>query len=331
LTIAETVALADPETFERLVRTHRQELHVHCYRMLGSLLDAEDMVQETFLRAWRSRGGYQHEASARTWLYRIATNTCLTALARRARRVLPEDLATAPGELAWLEPYPDQLLDGIPDDAPGPEARLDQREATELAFVAAIQHLPPRQRAVLLMRDVLGFSVAEVADKLASTAASVNSAHQRACATLEPRRPPGGGVSSSRLDPRHRLLLERYVACWESGDLDGLITLLRDDIVLSMPPMREWFAGRQSVRAFFESAWGPSGPGPFRLRAIGANSQPAFGLFGRDPCGKGYTPQAIQVLSLDGDYIARLHGFVRPDLFSVFGLPLHLGENGDDE
>ena len=322
------MALADPATFDRLVRTHLRELHVHCYLMLGSVLDAEDMVQETFLRAWRSRAGYQQEASVRTWLYRIATNTCLTALARRARRVLPEDLGPASDEPAWLESYPDRLLDGIADDAPGPEARLDQREATVLAFVAAIPHLPPRQRAVLLMRDVLGFTVTEVADQLASSAASVNSAHQRARATLERRQQPGGGQSLPRLDPRRRLLLERYVACWESGDLDGLMTLLSDDIVLSMPPMLEWFSGWHSVRAFFASAWGPSGPGPFRLRPIGANAQPAFGLYGRARSGNGYTPQAIQVLTLGGDRITRLHGFVRPDLFSTFDLPPHLGEAG---
>jgi RNA polymerase sigma-70 factor (ECF subfamily) len=294
--------------------------------MLGSLLDAEDMVQETFLRAWRSRGGYQQEASARTWLYRIATNTCLTALARRARRVLPEDVDSASTEVAWLEPYPDHLLDGIADDAPGPEARFDQREATELAFVAAIQHLPARQRAVILMRDVLGFSVSEVADQLASSPAAVNSAHQRARSTLERRRTQGGRLALPKLDPRRRSLLERYVASWESGDLDGLMTLLSEDVVLSMPPMPEWFAGHNAVRAFFDSVWGPTGPGPFRLRPIGANSQPAFGLYGRSPNGSGYTPQAIQVLSLDGDRIARVHGFVRPDLFPAFDLPLRLEE-----
>src|SRR6266852_7768428 len=157
------MALADPETFDELARTYRRELQVHCYRMLGSLQDAEDMVQETLLSAWRGRGRYQHQASPRTWLYRIATNTCLTSRARQWRRVLPEDLGAASSELAWLEPYPDRLLEGLADDAPGPEARFDQREATELAFVAAIQYLPARQRAVILMRDVLGFSVPEVA------------------------------------------------------------------------------------------------------------------------------------------------------------------------
>jgi len=161
LSAATEVSLGDPQAFDELARIYRRELHVHCYRMLGSVLDAEDLVQETFLRAWRSRASYLHHASPRTWLYRIATNACLSALTHRSRRMLPEDLRAPIDEVAWLEPYPDTLLDGIADDAPGPEALYDQREATELAFVAALQHLAPRQRAVLLMRDVLGFSVGE--------------------------------------------------------------------------------------------------------------------------------------------------------------------------
>jgi RNA polymerase sigma-70 factor (ECF subfamily) len=324
------VTLADSEAFEALARAHRRELQAHCYRMLGSLLDAEDLVQETFLRAWRGRDRFQHQASPRTWLYRIATNTCLSALARRARRVLPEDPGSVSGELAWLEPYPDRLLEQLADDAPGPEARLEQREATELAFVAALQHLPARQRAVLLMRDVLGFSVAEVAYQLASSPASVNSALQRARSTLEQRLPHSGAVPAATLDIRRRRLLERYVASWETGDLDGLMTLLTQDIVLSMPPMPEWFAGHEAVRAFLAWAWGPAGPGPFRLRSTEANGQPAFGLYGRAPEGSGYTPQAIQVLSLDGARIARLHGFVRPELFSAFELPPCLNDAGAD-
>jgi RNA polymerase sigma-70 factor, ECF subfamily len=269
--------LAETETFEALALAYRRELHVHCYRMLGSLLEAEDLVQETFLRAWRGRATYQMQASPRTWLYRIATNACLTALTRRSRRVLPEDVRAPADEVAWLEPYPDALLESIADDAPGPEALCDQREATELAFVAALQHLPPRQRAVLLMRDVLGFSVTEVAHHLASTPASISSAHQRARATLH-QRFPRGMPAQHDLTPLSRRLLDRYVASWESGDLDVLVELLTEDVVLSMPPMPEWFAGRQAVRAFFEWAWLPGGPGPFRLRPLGANSQPGFGL-----------------------------------------------------
>ena len=294
---------------------------MHCYRMVGSVLDAEDLVQESLLRAWRARTGFQEESSPRTWLYRIATNACLTALSRRPRRLLPEDVGLASGEVAWLEPYPDRLLETVADTAPGPEALYDQREATELAFVAALQHLPPRQRAVLLMRDVVGLNVGEVAEQLNSSREAVSSAHQRARATLRERLQ---GSSPRRLNSVERQLLERYVAAWESGDLDAFVGLLADDVVLSMPPMTEWFAGREAVSGFFAWAWGPEGPGPFRLLQTSANAQPAFGLYGRAPEGDGYTPQAIQVLTLEGGCVARLHGFIRPDLFEVFGLPPRL-------
>jgi RNA polymerase sigma-70 factor (ECF subfamily) len=324
LTAVDRLGFAEPETFDELARSHRDELRAHCYRMLGSLLDAEDVVQETFLRAWRGRATYAGQASARTWLFRIATNACLTALTRRPRRLLPEDPQVRTAEAAWLEPYPDVLLEGIPDGAPGPEAVFDQREATELAFIATLQHLAPRQRAVLLMRDVLGLSVAEVADQLASSAAAVSSAHQRARASLERRLPHGSMPAHKSLDRQRRWLLERYVASWESGDLDDLVGLLTQDVILSMPPVREWFAGREAVRAFFAWAWGPPGPGPFRLHAIGANGQPAFGLYGRAADSNGFSPQAIQVLTVREERIARLHGFVRPDLFSAFGLPARL-------
>jgi RNA polymerase sigma-70 factor, ECF subfamily len=313
--------IGDQQAFENLVRTHRAELHVHCYRMLGSVLDAEDLVQETFLRAWRGRTTFQAQASPRTWLYRIATNACLTALVRRPRRLPPEDAGAPSHELAWLEPYPDRLLDLVADAAPGPEALYDRREATELAFVAALQHLPPRQRAVLLMRDVVGLSVAEVAEQLDSSREAISSAHQRARARLQQQLPR---ATARNLGAAERHLLERYVAAWESGNLDAFVELLTEEVVLSMPPMPEWFSGRTAVRGFFAWAWSPSGPGPFRLHRTSANSQPAFGLYGRAPDGDGYTPQAIQVLTLDGVRIARLHGFVRPDLFAVFGLPARL-------
>jgi len=193
--------IVDQQAFEELVRTHRSELHVHCYRMMGSVLDAEDLVQETLLRAWRARTTFQGHASPRTWLYRIATNSCLTALARRPRRLLPEDVAAPADEVAWLEPYPDRLLEAVADSGPGPETLFDQREATELAFVAALQHLPPRQRAVLLMRDVVGLAVAEVAEHLSSSRAAVSSAHQRAVngQRVVPAGGPGGLHSWPRL------------------------------------------------------------------------------------------------------------------------------------
>ena len=277
--------------------------------MLGSVLDAEDVVQETLLRAWRGRATFQERASPRTWLYRIATNACMSALVRRPRRLLAEDVGSPADEVAWLEPYPDRLLDVVADTAPGPEALYDQHEATELAFDAALQQLPPRQRAVLLMRDVVGLAVAEVAEQLDSTREAVSERWQQA-----PR----------HLSAAERQFLGRYVAAWESSDLDAFVGLLTEEVVLSMPPMPEWFAGRAAVRDFFASAWGPAGPGPFRLLQTCANTQPAFGLYGRATDGEGYTPQAIQVLTLGGDRIARLHGFVRPDLFRLFGLPARL-------
>ena len=313
--------IVDQQAFEELVRTHRGELHVHCYRMLGSVLDAEDVVQETLLRAWRGRTTFREQASPRTWLYRIATNACLTALVRRPRRLLPEDVGAPADEVAWLEPYPDRLLDVLADTAPGPEVLYDQREATELAFVAALQHLPPRQRAVLLMRDVVGLAVPEVAEQLESSREAVSSAHQRARATLEQRLKK---ATPRNLSAAERQLLARYVAAWESGDLDAFVDLLAEDVVLSMPPMPEWYAGQAAVRGFFAWAWSPSGRVRFRLHRTRANTQPAFGLYGRAPDGEGYTPQAIQILTLDGDRIARLHGFVRPDLFELFGLPARL-------
>jgi RNA polymerase sigma-70 factor (ECF subfamily) len=313
--------IVDSQTFEELVHAHRRELHVHCYRMLGSVLDAEDLVQETLLRAWRARATFREHASPRTWLYRIATNACLTALARRPRRVLPEDIGAPTQEVAWLEPYPDCLLEAVADAEPGPEALYDRREATELAFVAALQYLPPRQRAVVLMRDVIGLSVAEVAEQLDSSREAVSSAHQRARATLQQRLHRETPMS---LTAGQRRVLERYVAAWETNDLHTFVGLLSEDVVLSMPPMPEWFAGRAALRGFFAWAWGPAGPGPFRLLETGANGQPAFGLYGRAPDGDGYTPQAIQVLTLHGNRIARLHGFIRPDLFQVFGLPARL-------
>jgi len=313
--------IVDQNTFEQLVVTHRGELHVHCYRMLGSVHDAEDLVQETLLRAWRARATFQERASPRTWLYQIATNACLTALARRSPRLLPEDVSAPSGEVAWLEPYPDHLLEKVADPAPGPDVLYDQREATELVFVAALQHLPPRQRAVLLMRDVIGLDVAEVAQRLASSREAISSAHQRARATMQQRRLDS---APRRLNIAERQLLDGYVAAWASGDLHAFVSLLTDDVILSMPPMREWFAGRAAVRGFFAWAWGPAGPGPFRLVPTTANAQSGFGLYGLAPDGDGYTPQAIQVLTLEGDRIARLHGFIRPDLFEPFGLPARL-------
>lgn len=314
--------------FGRLAEPHRAELQLHCYRMLGSLHDAEDLVQETMLRAWRAVGRFRGDTSFRRWLYRIATNVCLDALARRAtdRRVLPDALGAATTErpdrpateIAWLEPYPDAALAGVPDDTPGPDARYELRESVQLAFVAAIQLLPPRQRAALLLRDVLGLSAAETARVLDSSVASVNSALQRARAALEQR---ATGFSSRLVLPTdaERALLARYVESWERNDVDALIAVLREDAVLTMPPWREWYRGRDAIAAFFSWTARPGGRGPFRLLPTAANGQPALAFYGR--MDGQWRAHSIQVLHLVEGRIAVMTSFVTPALFEAFGLP----------
>jgi RNA polymerase sigma-70 factor (ECF subfamily) len=321
----------DREAFQQLTEPYRQELRLHCYRMMGSFHDAEDLVQDTFLRAWRGLNGFEGRASFRGWLYRIATNACLNALANRrnTHRVLPP--AEGPPaeqppdgepatEVAWVEPYPDTALEAIADTAPTPEARYEMREAVQLAFVAAIQRLPPRQRAVLLLRDVLGWTATETATLLDGSVAAVNSALQRARATLakEAGRPCPGPSP----DDRQRALLERYVQTWESADLDGFVALLREDAVLSMPPWRQWYLGRESIRAFLAWAWDFPDVRPSRLVPIAANRQPAFALYrsSRDDHPE-YRAHGIELLTLRDDAIAVLTIFRDPRLFAAFGLP----------
>jgi RNA polymerase sigma-70 factor (ECF subfamily) len=320
----------DREAFARLAEPYRRELQLHCYRMLGSFHDSEDLVQETFLRAWRGVGAFQSKrnGSFRGWLYRIATNACLKVLARRpnARRVLPERLGPPSErmprgepatEIPWLEPYPDAALEGVPDVAPGPDARYEMREAVQLAFIAAIQYLPPRQRAVLLLRDVLGWSAAESGRLLSTSVASVNSALQRAHATLEKQLPAGGPGGWAVSDDRRRALVERYVETWENADLDGFVAVLREDAVFSMPPRREWYRGRTAVRAFFARAWIQYGG--FRLVPTGANGQPALALFSRSPRRLEWRPHSVHVLTLHDDSIAALTMFLAPEVFAAIG------------
>jgi RNA polymerase sigma-70 factor (ECF subfamily) len=296
--------------------------------------ETEDLVQETLVRAWRGLDRFERRASLRSWLYRIATNACLNALASRvsASRALPEmhgppsnqppDGGPA-SEISWLEPYPDAALEGVADTAPGPEARYEMREAVQLAFVAMIQHLPPRQRAVLLLRDVLGWPATETAGLLDASIASVNSALQRARATLTKEFPKGRPGGSPAPDDRQRKLLERYVAAWEGSDLDGFIALLKEDAVLSMPPWRQWYLGRESIRAFFAWAWDWESPGQkhSRLVPIAANRQPAFALYQSGPEGSQLEAHAIELLALEEDAIAVLTVFRDPHLFAAFGLP----------
>ena len=324
----------DQEAFQRLTEPHRRELQAHCYRMLGSLHDAEDLVQETLLRAWRGLDTFAGRASFRSWLYRIATNACLNAIASRqsARRILPEayappveqvvPLTGQPAtEIAWLEPYPDSALEGIPDTAPGPDARYDLQESVQLAFIAAIQHLPARQRAVLLLRDVLGWSAAEAATLLDTTVPSVNSALQRARATLAKRLPADPADSLAAPDDGQRVLLDRYVSAWERTDLDALISLLREEAYLSMPPWQQWFRGRAAIRAFLSWAWHTRRLGDVWLVPVRANRQPAFAQYHRDAARNEWHAHSIWLPSLQHGQIAALNGFISAEPFAAFGLP----------
>lgn len=333
LTLVDRARGGDEEAFRVLVVPHRRGLELLCYRMLGSPYEAEDLVQETLLRAWRRLDSFQGRGSFRAWLYRIATNACLDVLDVRTRRILPQAYGPptnhAPGgppalDVAWLGPYPDALLDEIADPAAAADVRYEERQSVQLAFIAAIQYLPPRQRAALLLRDALGWRAQDVAEVLETSVAAVQSSLQRARARLRRTFPTGRPETLPEPDDGQRALLERYVRAWEQGDLAAFIALLREDAILTMPPMLEWYRGRGAIESFFRWAWGPEGLGPFRLLPTGANRQPAFGLYGRDPTGPGYQALAIQVLALDGTAIHSLTGFVDSQLFMRFALPSSL-------
>jgi RNA polymerase sigma-70 factor (ECF subfamily) len=319
------------EEFQSAAESYRRELKVHCYRILGSIHEAEDAVQDTMLRAWRGIASFEGRSWIRSWLYRIATNVCLNMLAKRshARRTLPElngspavHLPTEPAtEIAWLEPYPDAELEGVVDPGLGPHARYEQRESMRLAFIAAIQYLPGRQRAALLLHDVVGWSAAETADILGMSAAAVNSALQRARATLKKHTDSADRGERDMATAGQRSLLDRYVRAWEAKDLDGLVALLKEDAVLSMPPLSEWYQGHDAIRAVCAFYWSP-GSLPFsawRLIETQANGQPAFALYARSTSDSTWHAHVIQVLTLDGDAISALTYFVNPNLFGAFG------------
>jgi RNA polymerase sigma-70 factor, ECF subfamily len=322
-----------PEAFERLAEPFRREIKLHCYRMLGSMHEAEDLVQETFLRAWRSFASFEG-GSFRAWLYRIATNACLNAIEARklAQRFLPDQQGPSTtqlpesgpaSEIAWLEPYPDSQLDAIADEAPGPEARYAAREAVQLAFIAVIQQLPPRQRAALLLCDVLGWAANEAATLLGGSTASINSALQRARETLAKRYPDGRPAVALRPDPGQRELLGRYLRAWEGHDLHGFVALLKEDATFTMPPWLQWYQGREAIRSFFAIAW-QSCHG-MRLLPTSANGQPAFAVYARTSVdATAFTPNGIHVLTLHRDGITALTAFLEPKLFEAFGLPLAL-------
>jgi RNA polymerase sigma-70 factor (ECF subfamily) len=318
------------DSFRRLVEPHRAALHAHCYRMLGSLHDAEDALQDALLRAWRGLCGFDGRSGLRRWLYRIATNACLDAIARRPKRVLPIDYATAQSatdgpagpstEPVWLEPYPDEVL-GLEDGYAAPAARYEQREAVELAFVAALQHLPPRQRAVLILREVLGFSAKEVSESLGATVASVNSALQRARKAIDDRLPERSqqATMQSLGDERVREIVEQFVDAFERGDVDAIIAVLAEDATFAMPPYAEWSRGREAIA---DSWLMPGGPPP-RLRYLPAraNAQPALGTYVLDRERNRFLPVALDVLTLRGPQIAGVTAFRTPEIFPRFGLP----------
>jgi RNA polymerase sigma-70 factor (ECF subfamily) len=326
----------DESEFTALAERHRGELQVHCYRMLGSLEDSEDLVQETFLRAWRNRATFTFEGrfSFRAWLYRIATNACLDVLRSRPRRVLPPQVAAAgdpnvppspPADLPWLQPYPDRLLElvALPEDQP--DAVVVARETIELAFLAAIQHLPPRQRAVLIFRDVLGWSAKETASLVEASVASVNSALQRARATMQERLPEQRTEwsRSSGLSEEERELLRRYVKAHERADVDALAELLREDARLTMPPHPTWYAGRRAIVIAAQNGFDPEF-GQLRSVVAGANTQPAVAHYLLRPGDSEYRPLVLDVLRIEHGRVAEITSFGFPRLFPAFGLPTSL-------
>jgi RNA polymerase sigma-70 factor (TIGR02960 family) len=321
----------DRAAFERLVEPHRRELHVHCYRILGSVQDAEDMVQETLLSAWRGLDSFESRASLRTWLYRIATNASLGVL-RRARpaRELPPP-PEPPGEFpaasrtmtepVWLEPYPDVWLDDLPDSLPGPDARYDSREAIELAFVFTLQQLSPRERAAVVLKDVLGFRAAETAALLDATEAAVNSSLQRAREKLEranaerPRsEPPPAGSAAERG------LVGRFADAFESGDVGAIVALLSEDARLTMPPEPVEYVGPSAIRRFFSTVPANGELDRFKLVATRANGQPAFGCYLRTREGP-LRAYGLMVLTLSEDQVVAITGFPDTSVFASFGLP----------
>jgi RNA polymerase sigma-70 factor (ECF subfamily) len=323
----------DQGAFRRIVDERQAELHAHCYRMLGSLHDAEDALQETLLRAWRGLPRFGGRSALRTWLYRIATNVCLDAIARRPKRVLPVDYGPAstpsedPGEplveSVWLEPYPDETL-GLDDGYAAPDARYEQREAIELAFVAALQHLSATQRAVLVLREVLGFSAREVSESLDTTVAAVNSALQRARKAVEERLPEQSQQATLRSldDERARTLVEAYVDAWARGDVRALASMLAEDATFSMPPWSAWWRGRETIAGFAKDAHefcAESRAVPTR-----ANGQLAVAYYHLDSETGRYKAAALDILTLEGSLIKEITAFILPDVFSRFGLPAEL-------
>jgi len=321
----------DEDAFARLVEPHRGLLDAHCYRMLGSVDDAEDAVQDALLRAWRAIARFEGRSSLRTWLYTIATNVCLKAIERRPKLVLPVDYgpATDPHEgvapplveSVWIEPFPDQRL-GLAEPLAGPEARYEQRESVELAFIAALQVLPARQRAVLILRDVLGFSGEEVAEALETTPDAVYSALQRAHKSVDARLPERSQQATLRAlgDDALREIVDAFVVAWERGDVDAVAAMLTQEAIIAMPPMPTWYQGRDAVAGFLRRA--PLRPGRrWRVVPARASGQLAFGFYRWSDETRTFAAHDIIVLTMDGARIAELVAFLEPEAFRHFDLP----------
>jgi RNA polymerase sigma-70 factor (TIGR02960 family) len=326
----ERARAGDEQAFRELVDPYRQELLAHCYRMLGSLTDAEEMLQETLLAAWRGISRFEGRSSLRTWLYRIATNTCLNARRAGARRVPAEPVPpfqppepTQHDEVRWLEPYPDTLLEGIADTAPGPEARYSQTEAIELAFVAGLQRMPPRQAAAVLLRDVLGFDTEEVAAMLRASQAAIKGALQRGRAALD-----GSRNTTERRPPpqsdEERELARRFANAYAAADIDCVLTLLTDESWLSMPPAPHRYHGRDAIRAFFQASFAFRGRRTVSLKPARANNQPSFASYLSDLNGLIARPAGFFVLTLAGDHIQAITRFHLDDLYPMLGFPTEI-------
>ena len=333
-------AMTDKErNYFRELEPYRRELHAHCYRMLGSVHDAEDAVQETLINAWRALDRFERRSTVRTWVYAIATNVCMRMIERRPARVLPVDYGPAHDpheplvapvtEAVWLEPYPDNGLGADNGSTGAPEARYEQREAIELAFIAALQHLPTRQRAVLILRDVLGFSGAEVAGMLETTPASIYSLLQRANATLGTKLPSRSQQATLRAlgDDELSALVGRYIRAWEENDVDALVELLTDDVTVSMPPTPSWIRGRDATRHFLRSM--PlSGRIGWRLVQTSANGHVAMGEYRRDETGF-YRLFGVVVLTLLDDKVSGIVAYHDVGVVGLFGLPETLTRQPD--
>jgi RNA polymerase sigma-70 factor, ECF subfamily len=316
--------------FERLVAPYRLELRAHCYRMLGSVHDADDALQDALLRAWRGLGGFEARSSLRAWLYTITTNACLRTIERRPQRVLPidysppgdphEELDARLSEQLWIEPYPDAELPPAT-----PEARYEQRESIELAFIAALQNLPARQRAVLILRDVLGFSAREVAETLDTSPPSVDSLLQRAHVAVRERLPAQSQQATLRAlgDQKLSALVDGYVDAWERGDVDAVVAMLTEDARIAMPPVPTWYEGRDAVATFLRTRVLHGGR-PLRLIPVSANSAPAFAQYAWEAARGKFVAHAVTVLTIRGEQIAGLMAFLHDDVVVPFGLAAEL-------